>query len=368
MPRLKNRIPKMCRYGGDKARVKIDGVSHYLGQWDSPEADAAYRAKIRQWRAAQKVQQIAVNDRVLVSELAADYTEHIQAYYGPGHNRATSIAPIIKRFGEHFASMWTDEFRPRHLELARNIWVKRKCCRTYINRATQEIVRCFAWGVTKDKVPADVWQALQAVPSLALGRYEVREAPDVQPVPISVVDATLPSLPDVVADMVRVQLLSGCRPNEIMRLSPGQIDRTGDVWKYTPVRHKNAWRKKTRTVYFGPQAQAILLKYLVRPDSQCCFLTEHGEPFARGGYRQVIRRAVQRINAQRVKDAPAGADVELLPHWVPGQLRHTAATTLRQMKNLEAARAILGHTSSTTTAIYAELNEEPAIELARKLG
>jgi integrase len=153
--------------------------------------------------------------------------------------------------------------------------------------------------------------------------------------------------------MVRVQLLSGCRPNEIMRLSPGQIDRSGDVWKYTPVKHKNAWRLKSRTVYFGPQAQAVLLKYLVRPDDQCCFLTGRGKPFARGGYRQAIRRAC------------VAHDIE---HWVPGQLRHTKATELRQMRNLEAARAILGHSSSTVTQIYAEMNEEPALEIARKLG
>jgi len=35
---------------------------------------------------------------------------------------------------------------------------------------------------------------------------------------------------------------------------------------------------------------------------------------------------------------------------------------------LEAARAILGHTSTTVTEIYAELNEQPAIEVARQLG
>jgi len=358
----------MVRYSGTKARVCINGQYHYLGKWGTDQARAKYNALITKWRENQTAASTAAVDRCLVSELAADYIDHLREYFGPGHNRATSVIPVIKRFGLHFGDLWTDEFRPRHLEQARTIWIKRKCARVYINRAVREIVRCFGWGVTKDMVPAGTWQALQAVQSLAVGRYGVREVDPIRPVSVDVVDATIPMLPEQVADMVRVQLLCGCRPNEIMRLTPGQIDRSGDVWKYMPVRHKNTWRGKSRTIYFGPQAQAVLTKYLLRPDDQCCFLTAHGKPFARGGYRQVIRRAVERINTKRLEDAQEGEKPELLPHWVPGQLRHTAATELRKMKNLEAARAVLGHSSATVTQIYADLNEEPALEIARKLG
>ncbi|MBM4094986.1 MAG: site-specific integrase, partial [Planctomycetes bacterium] len=182
-------------------------------------------------------------------------------------------------------------------------------------------------------------------------------------------DHTLPQLPEEVADMVRVQLLSGCRPNEIMRLTPVQIDRSEDVWKYRPVKHKNAWRGKSRTIYLGPQAQAILAKYLLRPDDVPCFTNRHGDAYARGGYRQVIRRAVIRVNRQRRKEAEmTGETATQLPHWTPNQLRHLKATELRKMRNLEAARAILGHSSTTVTQIYAEMNEGPAIEVARASG
>ena len=378
MPRLSNRPPQMRRYAGDKARVSLHGKYHYLGKWGSEAARAAYHRLIEQWRQERALADVPTAARCLVAELAADYIEHLQRYFGRGHNRATSIVPVIKRFGLHFGDLWADEFRPRHLEEAREIWIARKCCRGYVNRAAQDIVRCFQWGVTKDKVPAAVWQSLQAVSPIARGRYGLPEAPAVTAVELDVVDATLPELPAQVADMVRIQLLTGCRPNEIMRMRPGEIDRDGDVWRYRPTLHKNAWRSKPRTVYLGPQAQALLTPYLLRPANQCCFLTGAGKPYARGGYRQVIRRAVERINARRVpaageqKGSPnlgeANAEVVLLPHWAPNQLRHAKATELRRMHNLEAARAILGHSSSATTQIYAELNEEPAIDIARKLG
>lgn len=370
MPRLTNRPPRLCHdKRRNKARVCIDGKVVVLGDWGTEEAKAAYGRLIQKWRRDRGSDSVPLNDRYLVVELCADYVEFVAEYYGEGHNRATSITPVIQRFGLHFGDLWVDQFRPRYLERARQVWIDRGCSRKYINRTIRDIVRCFKWGVTKDMVPSDVWKSLEAVPPLDIGRYGVPEAPDVEPVPLDVVDETLPGLPDFVADMVRIQLLSGCRPNEIMRLTPGEIDREGDVWKYRPTKHKNTWRGKKRTVYFGPQAQAILAKYLLRPEGRPCFTTKHDKAFARGGYRQVIRRTVERINEQRAKEAEeAGVEFAAVPHWTPNQLRHTKATELRKMKNLEAARAILGHGSTAVTTIYAELNEEPAIEVAREFG
>ena len=333
MPRLSNRPPQMTRYSGNKARVCLHGKYHYLGLWGSEKAKAKYNALIEQWRKDQAAEQTPIGDRYLVAELTADYIAHLREYFGAGHNRATSIIPVIKRFGLHFGEMWTDEFRPRHLEQARDIWIKRRCSRVYINRAAKDIVRCFQWGVTKDKVPAGVCgRPSRPYPSLALGRYGVREALGIKPVPLDVVAATLPFLPEKVADMARLQLLTGCRPHEIMRLTPGEIDRSGDVWRYTPAKHKNAWRKKTRTIHFGPQAQRLLAKYLFQGPTEPCFTTKFGTAYARDGYAQEIGRGVRRANKHRQQEAEkAGtATYEKVMHWTPGQLRHTKATRVAE--------------------------------------
>ncbi len=70
--------------------------------------------------------------------------------------------------------------------------------------------------------------------SLALkrGRCHAPEAPKIVPVSDAVVEATLPHLTAVVADMVRLQRLLGCRPGEICDLTPRIIDRSKAVWGY----------------------------------------------------------------------------------------------------------------------------------------
>jgi hypothetical protein len=43
------------------------------------------------------------------------------------------------------------------------------------------------------------------------------------------VERTLPHLPPMVADMVRIQRFVGCRPAEVCLLRPADLDRSGDV-------------------------------------------------------------------------------------------------------------------------------------------
>jgi len=54
--------------------------------------------------------------------------------------------------------------------------------------------------------------------------------------------------------------------------------------------------------------------------------------------------------------------------WHPHQLRHNAATYLRKEFGLEAARIILGHPSTAVTEIYAEKDEQQAVEAIMKIG
>ena len=42
----------------------------------------------------------------------------------------------------------------------------------------------------------------------------------------------------------------------------GDIDRGNMGWQYTPKQHKGLWRGKSRTVYLGPRARAVLEPWL----------------------------------------------------------------------------------------------------------
>jgi len=54
--------------------------------------------------------------------------------------------------------------------------------------------------------------------------------------------------------------------------------------------------------------------------------------------------------------------------WSPNRLRHNAATNLRRHFGLEAARVVLGHSSASTTEIYAERDLSAAAEIMRAVG
>ena len=55
-------------------------------------------------------------------------------------------------------------------------------------------------------------------------------------------------------------------------------------------------------------------------------------------------------------------------HWHPHQLRHNAATFLRKEFGLETARIILGHRSAAITEVYAELDQQKALEAIVRVG
>ena len=84
-------------------------------------------------------------------------------------------------------------------------------------------------------VPMSHYRDLEAVGNLLEGRSDAREPDDVLPVDAEMLEATIDDLHPIIADMVRIQLLSGMRPGEVRNLRPCDIDRDGGIGKYTPA-------------------------------------------------------------------------------------------------------------------------------------
>lgn len=114
-----------------------------------------------------------------------------------------------------------------------------KWSRRYINDCVGRIKRLFNWAVEEELVPAAIADAIARVGGLKQGRSLAREKPEVEPVADEVVEATLPELPPMVADMVRVQRLTGHRPGEMLGMTAAELDRSDpEVWAYRPARPK----------------------------------------------------------------------------------------------------------------------------------
>jgi integrase len=82
----------------------------------------------------------------------------------------------------------------------------------------------------------------------------------------------------VIRAMVGFQRLTGCRPDEVCRLRPIDLDRKNPVcWVYRPGsdqgqhgQHKTAHHGHERLILIGPKAQKVLTPYLdVEPNAYC---------------------------------------------------------------------------------------------------
>ena len=152
------------------------------------------------------------------------------------NGNAMQAAQALRPFDDTPAA----KFGPRKLSMIRDSEAARGRPRVGCNALVKHIRRVFQWAESQELVPRGTHNSLKTVEPLRLGRTVAPELPEIKPVEDAVVEATLPYLPDIVADMVRVQRLTGARPGEACSLRPADIDRTEAVWKWKPPHHKTS--------------------------------------------------------------------------------------------------------------------------------
>lgn len=393
------KLPKLCHFKPrNLACVWISPTRRlYLGPYGSPESHERYAEVIRQLLAGQEVTEAPPKDgpsrtvALTVADLAARYLDHALGYYSK-NGEPTGEFPIVElainAALSQFGSLQAASFGPLCLEEVRERMIASGLARTTINGRTRRIVAMFKWGAAKELVAPTVHQALAMVGGLRAGRTKAREAAPVRPVEDHVVEATIAELPEVVADMVRFQRLTGARPGEVCRLRPCDVDRSGEVWLYRPASHKTQHHGRERTVFIGPKAQTVLLRYLARDAESCCFRPcdseakrhaarhQDRETSLSCGNRPVTNakasplwRAGVRYNkdsyGNAIRRASKRAGVE---QWSPNRLRHTYATAVRRDYGLEAAQVTLGHSTARTSEIYAEKNLAAGAAVAKAIG
>ncbi len=268
---------------------------------------------------------------------------------------------------------------PLVLQEIRQRMVAADLARTTVNARLNRIRRVFRWGVSQELVPAAVLTALESVLPLQQGRDGVREAEPVRAVPDAHVWAVCAVLPASLRAMVEVQYWSGCRPQDVCRLRPCDLDLSGAVWIYAPTAHKTSWRGLRRTICLGPHAQEALRPYLSRALTAWCFSPREAVT-QRNAARELHRHqaVAEPITGRRVGDqwttqsygrAIAYACEEAaVPRWSPNQLRHNALSRIRRQFGREAARLVGGHTDARVTDVYTEQEWQRVREIAEEVG
>lgn len=381
-----------------QAYVRLNGRMFYLGPYDSDESRAKYAALKAEWLVNRKAAKFTSDGAgPTMAGIGLAFLDYAESYYPPGtelENLKTALKPV----SELYAKLPAESFGPLQYRAVREWWLgrkdsrfrdsDRKLSRYYVNSQMRRLTRIIKWAVGQGIIPPAVHQAILCVEPLKRGRTTAPEAEPVKPVDASTVDATCQHLPLVVADMVKLQLLLGCRPGEVCALKPKDVDRTKEIWEIRLADHKTAWRGKERLIFCGPKAQRILAKYLLRGADEFCF-----SPAEATEQRLRVKNESRKtppscgnVRGSNVKVRPRKSPgtsytsgtyarairygciaAKVIP-WAPNRLRHSRATEVRARFGLEAASAVLGHSEITVTQVYAERDREQAVRVAKEIG
>jgi integrase len=381
-----------------QAFVELGGHRFYLGKYGSKASREEYERRIAEYLANnRKLPPTQTKKAISCQELAIIFLEWAEGYYVK-NNKITptfahcrnAVSMLVKFYGNESVN----QFSPQSLLYLQEKWVSQGLARPTVNRYVTIIKQVFKHGCKYGWVDQAIYGALLCVDNLKKGRTKAHEYRDIKPVPDDVVNRTLPFMPPIVADMVRVQLLCGMRPQEVRNLrSVDIIDRDKDVWRYVPFTHKTEHKGKNRAIAIGTRTQAILTSYLAEkadePDSflfspkdtvkiQKIEKRRNRKTFNKQGNVQPSQQdrskpESKKCGVQYSKDSYTRAIERAckkagVPHWTPNQLRHSAGTKIRKEYDLDTAQAFLGHTNADTTQIYAELSFEKAAKVAREIG
>lgn len=352
------RIPAYTHHKATgQARVRVAGRDYYLGQYGSVESRRKYGELIAKLASGLDIdaERLKAGAKVepgqfTVNELCLAFMRHAETYYvKDGEQTAevdcyrSAIRVLVNLYGHETV----DSFGPLALKATRMKMIAETWCRDYVNKQVCRVRHIFRWGVENELVNPTTLQKLEALSPLLRGRTEAPDYPPPKPVPSEEIEAVRASLSQRHRDLIDLQLSSGARPGELLKLTTRIIDRSKGIWTVNLASHKTAHHGKERILYFGPKAQLILNRYLSDELDERLFKVR------RDTYSKAIEYHLEKLG---------------LPHWPPNWLRHTAATRYREEFDLEAAQAMLGHTKSAMTERYAPHNKKAAFNAASKLG
>lgn len=402
MPRPSNAVPTLRRHkssGQAVTTVRLpNGTTKdlYLGNHGSAAARTEY-ARVVALVAANGGTFPDADTNVTVAEAIARFKKHAEAYYkdadGKPLRSLDNLKDAIRYVRELFGPLPLADFGPVQYKAVRSVLINEGRVRVQVNKRMGLVRQFVKWCVEEQLVPVSIYETLRCVAPLAPGRSGVKDAPPREPADPQAVDAALPHMPTVVRAIVQLLRFTGARPSEILNMTTEEIDRSSEVWRYTPSRHKTSWKNKKRVIYLGAQAQTVLAPWLdLTPAGEVIFSPARADAM-RQAERSAARKTklypshARRNESKRVGDARKRKlgdryDFQALGHAVrrackkadckpfcPYALRHLKAVELRERFGLESVRAVLGQSVLSVAEMYARgADEILATRAAAEIG
>ena len=388
MPRPKNAVPNKLAHLSGQDRVFLDGKYYYLGVSGSEEAQVKYDSLVAIYLANGRkmpddVPTHQADTAPTVAHLTAAFRRNLDTKYVNSPDEGRRYRKLCDELDDYFGDVEAEKFGPLKLESFRELLEASGITRRTINGQIKSIVRIFKYGVSRELIPVSV-ESLRTLDPLRYGQTTAPEQKEREPVKLEHVRATAAFLSPVVRRMVMVQVGTGARPSEVIRMRPGDIDTAGEVWIYRPTRHKTMHRGKTRSIPIVAEARAAIEPYMGRAADEYLFSPAesyqwHQDQRAKNrktpkscGNRPGTNRkenprrkpgSVWRTDSYR-RQIERAAKKAGVPHWYPYQLRHTNLTHVRQSLGLEYSQALGGHSTRQMAEHYARISEVKAIEAA----
>jgi integrase len=394
MPKLVHKLPsyRLHKPSG-QAIVSLSGRSIYLGTHDTKASRTEYDRVVAEWLANGRrtvIPSAIDTGGPTVSELILDYWSFAKGHYrrdGRETRELDNIRDALRPVRELYGHTLASQFGPLALKAVRQTLIGFGLARSTINFRVSKIRRAFKWAAENELLSPEVYRGLMTVAGLRHGRDGVRDTEPVKTVLAAHVAAVLPHVSKPVRAMIELQELTGMRPGEVASMRGVDIDTSGDIWVYRPASHKTQGHGHERLILLGPLSQAVLTPWLVADRGAFLF-----SPAAAVAARNAERRRNRKTpltpsqagrrpkknpkrspRSQYDKNAYGQAIARAcekagVPHWHPNQLRHNAATRIRQKYGIEAARQVLGHRSAAVTEVYAEADLKRVVDIMAEIG
>lgn len=356
---------------------------YQLGPHGSSSSREAYHRIVAEWESnGRRLPKVAADSSdtagsVTIEELCLEYWLDCKPRLS--QQEQSKLRSIIRLICQYHGSSPASSFGPRAMASLITHMIngdldadppRKPWNRTHLNQQLGRLKRMFKWGASRELFDPSVYHGLTTVDNVRKGTAGVIEGKKVSPIDLDIVEKTKPFLSKQIQALIDLQIYTGARAGELLIMRPMDLDRSNDIWLYTPEKHKRAHTGQDRSIFIGPRAKESLSPYLERHKTEYMFSPAEAEIERRGkeaarenspgdhyttaSYGRAIMRACKRAG---------------LPHWTPHQLRHTAATRIRAEFGLEAAQIMLGHSSALVTeAVYAERDQSKGMEIAGQVG
>ena len=217
-----SKTPRLCKQG-NLAYVRVHGRKIYLGTYGTAKAQREYHRVIAEFHANASAPP-RDKSSITLDELCLRFLEDRKSNITA--KQLEHYKSLVEIMLSQYSGLAANEFSPNKLRTLRAEFVKLGYVRQQCNKRASLVRTIFKWGVSRELIATDIWNALRSLEPLKKGETTAPEGKKREIVPAEHIGRTLAELSPTIAAMVQIHLATAARPSEICEMKIEHIDRT----------------------------------------------------------------------------------------------------------------------------------------------